>query len=59
MCITNLRSLGRSTTSLTAVTRDRAILARKNGEKILNKVMNIEKKINLSTKEVSNLIYWV
>ncbi|GLV40333.1 Alanyl-tRNA synthetase mitochondrial [Carabus blaptoides fortunei] len=55
ICITNVRSLGRSTTSLTAVTRDRAILARTNGEKIINKVMNIKEKLNLSTIELNIL----
>lgn len=53
-CIIHFKSLGRSTTSISAVTGDRAILAHKNAEQMLNDCSELQKSIisDASSSEV-------
>lgn len=45
-CIIGFRSLGRSTTSLYAVTGERAELARRNGNELLESIAALQKSVN-------------
>lgn len=55
-CITNYKSLGRSTASLTAVTREKAVLAHKNGKILLEKVEKLQEKSFDNVDEVTKFI---
>lgn len=55
-CIISVKSLGRSTASIVAVTGNRATEARKNAMNLLNEISNVQKRLNKEKVIISNLI---
>lgn len=57
-CIINVKSLGRSTTSISAVTGDRAKLARSNGAELVEEIDALTKNIGDNIDKVrDNYVY--
>lgn len=51
-CIISVKSLGRSTASIVAVTGNRATQAKSNGKKLMQDVLNVEKRLKIEEQKI-------